>query len=54
MAASETSYNPTSDDDNATGSLIEGKFDVESLLSQLTIQEKASLLSGIDATSSKC
>jgi hypothetical protein len=50
MAASETNSSLSGSDDNATEGLIEGKFDVESLLAQLTIEEKASLLSGIEAT----
>jgi len=50
MAASETNSKVSGDDDYATGGLIEGDFDVESLLAQLTIEEKASLLSGIVAT----
>jgi hypothetical protein len=50
MAASETGYKPSGGDDgHVTESLIEGDFDIESLLTQLTIQEKASLLSGIIA-----
>ena len=52
MAASETSYRLSGSDDHVTRSLIEGSFDVESLLAQLTIEEKASLLSGIVATCS--
>jgi hypothetical protein len=32
---------------SATGGLLDGDFDVESLLGELTIDEKASLLSGI-------
>lgn len=52
MAASETSYKPSGGDDYTTGSLIEGKFDIEALLAQLTIEEKASLLSGIVKTCS--
>jgi hypothetical protein len=50
MAASETNSKVSGDGDYATGGLIEGKFDVESLLAQLTIEEKVSLLSGIVAT----
>ena len=51
MAASETRRKPSGGgDDCATGSLIEGEFDIESLLAQLTVGEKASLLSGIIAT----
>lgn len=51
MAASETGHKPSGGDDgHVAGSLIEGEFDVESLLAQLTIAEKASLLSGIIAT----
>lgn len=50
MAASETSYRPSGGDGHVTGSLIEGSFDIESLLAELTIEEKASLLSGIVAT----
>lgn len=51
MAASETGHNPSGGgDDHVAGSLIEGEFDIESLLAQLTIEEKASLLSGIIAT----
>jgi hypothetical protein len=34
---------------SATGGLLDGDFDVESLLGELTIDEKASLLSGIVA-----
>lgn len=34
------------------GGLIDGDFDVESLLAELTVEEKASLLSGIVATCS--
>ena len=50
MAASETGHKPSGGDDgHVAGSLIEGEFDVESLLAQLTIGEKASLLSGIIA-----
>jgi lysozyme family protein len=37
---------------SATGGLLSGKFDIESLLAELTIDEKASLLSGIVAISS--
>jgi hypothetical protein len=37
---------------SATGGLLSGKFDVESLLAELTIDEKASLLSGIVTISS--
>jgi len=50
MAASETRYRPSGGEDRVAGSLIEGSFDIESLLTQLTIEEKASLLSGIVAT----
>ena len=50
MAASETNPKVSGGDANATGGLIEGKFDVESLLAQLTVEEKASLLSGIVVT----
>ena len=50
MAASETGYRLSGGDNCAIGGLIEGEFDVESLLAQLTIEEKASLLSGIIAT----
>jgi len=50
MAASETNSKMSGGDANATGGLIEGEFDVESLLAQLTIEEKASLLSGIVVT----
>jgi hypothetical protein len=50
MAASETNSKVSDDGDYVTGGLIEGKFDVESLLAQLTIEEKASLLSGMVAT----
>lgn len=50
MAASGTGHKLSGRDDCATGSLIEGEFDIESLLAQLTIEEKASLLSGIIAT----
>lgn len=49
MAVSETGHKPSGGDDYATGSLIKGEFDIESLLAQLTIGEKASLLSGIIA-----
>ena len=50
MAASETGYRLSDGDDCAIGTLIEGEFDIESLLAQLTIEEKASLLSGTVAT----
>lgn len=53
MAASATDTKVSGDGDYATGGLIEGNFDVESLLAQLTIAEKASLLSGIVATFSE-
>lgn len=52
MAVSETGHKTSGGDGYTTGSLIEGKFDVEALLAQLTIEEKASLLSGIVATCS--
>jgi hypothetical protein len=52
MAASETGCKTSGGDDYAIGGLIEGKFDIEALLAQLTIEEKASLLSGIVATCS--
>jgi len=53
MASLETNPKPSGSDDFAhTGGLIEGRFDVDSLLAQLTIEEKASLLSGIIATCS--
>lgn len=50
MAASETGHKPSGGDGHVTGSLVEGGFDIESLLAQLTVEEKASLLSGIIAT----
>lgn len=51
MAAFETGHKPSGGHDgHVAGSLIEGEFDVESLLAQLTIGEKAALLSGIIAT----
>jgi hypothetical protein len=37
----------------ATGGLIDGDFDVEKLLTQLTIEEKASLLAGTVAIYSR-
>jgi hypothetical protein len=39
---------------SATGGLLNGDFDVESLLAELTIDEKALLLSGIVVISSHC
>lgn len=38
---------------DTTGGLINGKFDIESLIAELTIEEKASLLSGMVVTQSK-
>jgi hypothetical protein len=52
MAASETGHKPSGGDGCTTRGLIEGEFDVEALLAQLSIEEKASLLSGIVATCS--
>lgn len=50
MASLDTGNNIGEKVTGATRGLIDGEFDVDSLLAELTIEEKGSLLSGIVAT----
>lgn len=54
MASLKINHESPQDGDRAKGGLINGKFDIDSLLAELTTEEKVSLLAGIVATYLYC
>jgi len=50
MAPSNMTHNLPERSNEASQGLIQGDFDIEALIAELTIEEKASLLSGTIAT----
>lgn len=54
MASLNTKHESPNDGDRAKGGLIDGRFDIDSLIAELTTEEKVSLLAGTVATYLYC